>query len=174
MHITKSEDGKQLMIGGLGETELEMLRGVRDAADTTACPEAEHRLFPAPIADADERDFDAIADWKEFVVPDLRTRFDDALDQLDRDVSRAHKVRKLPMKRFVVELKVEHLEQWYSALNQARLVLQEKYKLPSENTGLSLEDLFAKGQWRAYFQSLFYAEVQCWLLEAGMSDGGLQ
>ncbi|MDA0813149.1 MAG: DUF2017 family protein [Verrucomicrobia bacterium] len=171
MHITKSEDGTQLMIGGLGETELEMLRGVRDAADPTACPEAERRLFPAPIADADEHDFDTIADWKEFVVPDLRTRFDDALDQLESDVADARQVRKLPMKRFVVKLRVEHVELWYSALNQARLVLQEKYKLPSENTSLSLEDLFAKGQWRAYFQSRFYAEVQCWLLEAGMPDG---
>ncbi|MEZ5325343.1 MAG: DUF2017 family protein [Verrucomicrobiales bacterium] len=170
MHITKSEDGKQLIIGGLGETELEMLHGVREAADPTACPEAERRLFPEPIADADERDFDAIADWKEFVVPDLRSQFDDALDQLDRDVAHAQQVRKLPMKRFEIELQAEHVELWYSALNQARLVLQEKYKLPSDNTGLSLEDLFAKGQWRAYFQSRFYAEIQCWLLEAGMTD----
>ncbi|MGK0188195.1 MAG: hypothetical protein ACI9R3_003987 [Verrucomicrobiales bacterium] len=168
MRITPSENGEQIVIEGLGETELEMLRGLREAADPTACPDAERRLFPEPVTDASEEDLDAVADWKEFVVPDLRTLFDEALDQFEKDVSAAELVRKLPVKRYKVKVEIRHLEQWYSALNQARLVLQEKYRLPSENAGLSVEELFAKGQWRAYFQSRFYAEIQCWLLEVGM------
>lgn len=170
MHISKSESGDELVIGGLGEAELEMLRGVRDAADPTACPEAECRLFPEPITDADQDDLDAVADWKEFVVPDLRTQFDAALDQLEADIASAEQVRKRPVKRYQITVPMSHLDQWYSALNQARLVLQEKYGLPGEGIGLSLEDLFAKGQWRAYFQSRFYAELQCWLLDVGMSE----
>lgn len=167
MQITLSDNGEQLVIEGLGETELEMLRGLRDAADPTACPEAELRLFPEPVTDAGEEDLDAVADWKEFVVPDLRSQFDEALDQFEQDVASANLIRKLPMKRYQIEVQLKHVEHWYSALNQARLVLQEKYKLPGESAGLSIEELFAKGQWRAYFQSRFYAEIQCWLLEVG-------
>lgn len=168
MRISKSESAGKLVIEGLGENELQMLRGVREAADPAACPEAEKRLFPRLIADAGEEDMDAIADWEEFVVPDLRSQFNAALGLLEDDVAAAEVIRKRPLKRYRITIAREHVEPWFSALNQARLVLQEKYRLPGENERLSLDELFAKGQWRAYFQSRFYAEIQCWLIELGM------
>jgi len=167
MRVRRSKDGEGLTLESVSESELAMLRAVRDAADPASCPEAEKRLFPESVEGKDDEAFDAAADWKEFVVPDLRTQFHEALDQFESDLKRARKKRIGLLARYQVDIPMSHVEQWFSALNQARLVLQEKFGLPGENERLSLEDMFARGQWRAYFQSRFYAELQCWLLELG-------
>ena len=167
MRVKKSEDGTGLVLAGIGKTELEMLRAVREAADPTACPDAERRLFPDPIEGVGEVVYQNIADWKEFVVPDLRSQFDEALDQLESDVAKAKKAKSRSKDRYSMEIQMGHVAHWFSALNQARLVLQEKYQFPEEAEASSLAAMFAKGQWRAYFQSRFYAELQCWLLELG-------
>ena len=169
MHVTRSDSRGSLLLEGIGEIELELLREVRDAADPAACPEAEQRLFPDVINDpiADE-EAETVADWKEFVVPDLHLQFEEALNQMEGDLSSAASSKEDSGNTYAIEIPLSHVPQWYSALNQARLVLQEKYRLPAESNPMSVEELIAKGQWRAYIQSRFYAELQCWLLEFGV------
>lgn len=166
MYLRRSKDKASLVVDGVVEAELEMLRSVRDTADPTSCPAAEARLYPDPMDGDDDELEESNADWREFVVPDLRTQFDEALDQLEVDLGKAAKRRRLRSKDFRFEIPMAHVPQWYMALNQARLVLQEKYKFP-EDGEIDLGKLFSKGQGRAYFQSRFYAELQCWLLEMG-------
>jgi len=168
MRISRSTDDI-LTISRLGEAEMERLRRLRDAADPSACPDAEERLYPDPIrGQPPETIAEDVADWKNFVVPDLRTRNVEALERVEADVRNARPSGKRRKPQFEIAIAIDAVDQWYSALNQARLVLQEKYHLPDEHEVLSLERLFARGQWRAYFQSRFYAEIQCWLLELVM------
>ena len=167
MRVRRSEDGTTIFLEGIGEAELKLLKGVRDAADPTACPEAEERLFPSPAEGTEDEVNEAVADWKEFVVPDLRSQFNEALDQLEADLAQATKSRSRMKDRYRVEIRSDHAALWFSALNQARLVLQEKHKFPEDAEVRSIIEMLSSKQWRAYFQSRFYAELQCWLLEFG-------
>jgi hypothetical protein len=100
-------------------------------------------------------------DWQEYVVPDLREAFQDELAQVGAAIeSAAHQANGGPGPLWITR---DDVFQWYSALNQARLALEERFEFgPSENIelkGLKLER-------RAGFtRSKFYCAIQGLLLE---------
>ena len=110
----------------------------------------------------------ANGDWSEYVIPDLEQSFGTALDVLTKDIenvdSEAEEDGKMSYR---ISVRSEHADQWYSALNQARLVLAARYNLPITDAK-SVEPEPIDERWIALAQSDFYAFIQSFLLETVM------
>lgn len=96
------------------------------------------------------------ADWDEFVLPDLRDQFDRQLTLVEGALAQADDVE-TGGQVFILR---EDGEQWYGALNQARLALEERYSF-SETDPVSM----TPGVRSAWFRSQFYLNLQAMLLE---------
>jgi hypothetical protein len=101
------------------------------------------------------------ADWEEYVVPDLREGFQDELAEVGAAIeSAAFHADGGPGPLWITP---EDVFPWYSALNQARLAIEEHFHFgPAETispNGLSLE------RRAAFIRSKFYCAIQGLLLE---------
>lgn len=100
-------------------------------------------------------------DWKEFVVPDLREAFQDELAQVGAAIESAiFNAAGEPGPLWIAQ---EDGFPWYSALNQARLALEEQHHFGA------LEWLDPKGlkpaRRDAFIRTRFYCAVQSMLLD---------
>jgi hypothetical protein len=133
---------------------LELLRQIPASADPSGSAAAAERLYPSLTGG---RDPEADEDWREYVEPDLRELFLDAVSVVQEDLSQlaaedsdgAHSLR----------VPVKHLEAWIHALKQARLALAARHgfterelerEIPSEGGASAL----------ALFQIHFYGLLQ--------------
>jgi hypothetical protein len=100
-------------------------------------------------------------DWQEYVVPDLREAFEDELAQvivlIDTAIVRAEGG---PGPVWITR---EDVFPWYSALNQARLALEEQFKFGQDET---LDTTgFIPSRRAAYYRIRFYGAIQSLLLD---------
>lgn len=102
------------------------------------------------------------SEWDEYVVPDLETRFNNQSRLVAAAIQNAREHDEP-----VVYIKPRHAEKWYGAINQARLALQARYKLESQD---DFEDAPAELR-SAYFRDRFYLMLQSMLLEYVMEEG---
>ena len=105
----------------------------------------------APMADDDGAE-----DWQDFVLPDLREGFNTQLAAIEATIEAAGSDDE-PGEVFILK---EEAELWYGGLNQARLALEERYKL----SDAALPDM-TPGKRSAWFRSQFYLHVQSLLLD---------
>jgi hypothetical protein len=99
-------------------------------------------------------------DWQDFVVPDLRESFADDLNQIQAAIETA---AAFPNDgESPIWIKHEDALPWYSALNQARLALEEKYAFGSdpESDPSNLQPVRNE----ALLRSQFYCALQSFLL----------
>lgn len=111
-------------------------------------------------------DPDAAGDWREFIQPDLETGFQGDLAQVLAAVASARddSVDEVGSLR----IPSDEALRWYSALNQARLALEERYRFgPGDQVDLSALGDEARG---AFIRSQFYCAFQSLLL--GHAMGG--
>jgi len=107
-------------------------------------------------------------DWDEYVVPDLEEEFNGQLDYVNRKVRLA---RSRNSEEGSLHINPADAGEWYGALNQARLALEEKFSLSDYDTCELEEIQLLKDEIRsAYIRSHFYADVQGLLLSYVM-DG---
>lgn len=99
-------------------------------------------------------------DWEEFVVPDLRERFQDELAQVGASIESAiFAANGGPGPLWISN---EEVEPWFSALNQARLALEEIHHF---GPGEDIEPARLEPARQAAFRrSQFYAAIQSLLL----------
>lgn len=100
-------------------------------------------------------------DWRDFVIPDLREAFQDELAQVATFIETA----RFNAKNGAGPLWITpgDASAWYSALNQARLALEEEFRFgPSED--IDSEELEG-GKRMAFIRSKFYVAIQGLLLE---------
>jgi len=152
MRVTTTERGWALeAIGDLEWLFLERLPGTASGEDLPA--EQKRRMLPDPIVPddeaggaADEAEF--IDDWNEYVRPELNLAFAESRQQVIDDLAGVTKnfsgeamveVGEKPQKSFRLEVDGDHSENWYSTLNQARLLMNEVYDLAESEA-----DLYAK------------------------------
>lgn len=148
--------------------ERNALLRVRMEADRSEVPGAERRLFPDPLAGAESVGENAERfrdEWREFVEDDRRSAFREDLDQFDRDVGRMVLDAD---GQWRVEVPPEHVEPWFSALNQARLVMHERHRLPDEGSGderaaSAFARLILEGRLEPYLRYRLYAGIQEWI-----------
>jgi hypothetical protein len=100
-------------------------------------------------------------DWEEYIVPDLREGFQDELAQVGANIESA--IFEVDGGPGPVWISREDVFPWYSALNQARLSLEEIFHFgPGEDIDPATLPP-AKGA--AYIRSRFYCAIQGLLLE---------
>jgi hypothetical protein len=100
-------------------------------------------------------------DWQEYIVPDLREAFQDELFQVGAAIdSAAHHAGEGPGPLWITP---EDAFPWYSALNQARLSLEEHFQFgPSEEIDPRNLTPIRRA---AFYRSKFYCAIQSLLLE---------
>jgi hypothetical protein len=103
-------------------------------------------------------------DWEEFVAPDIRSQFSDQIDHVSRAISSASKDEEYAGSVFITR---EDASQWYGALNQARMTLEQIYHLSELGDFVALDDLGAIGDEKrsAVIRGHFYSTFQCLLIE---------
>lgn len=159
------------------DVEFYFLRQIRSAADSGDCDGARKRLFPESATAAGETtegvSEDGTRDWRELVVPELTELFRDAVSRVEEDLEGVEiEEGKGGGRTYRLRIPAEHAEQWYSALNQGRLVLAERFNLPmSEADFVGGNDIMDE-RWLAFAQSNVYAFIQSFLLETVMESPG--
>ena len=143
-------------------------------------------------------DEELVDDWQEFVMPDLRHEFTRQLDCVAHDLSQAQpestpsplhedslhddSLREgedededesedeatSPAATYELIIPFDHIESWYGALNQARLVMQERYEFPETENLEAMVELLTSKNLKPYLTSRFYMEIQGALLDLGM------
>ncbi|MFZ4764287.1 MAG: DUF2017 family protein, partial [Roseimicrobium sp.] len=134
------------------------------------------RLFPSPVEKKDarkERTF--IDDWKEYVTDDLENHFASDVGTLlaDLDNVERQEANEDGEVKAQLEVPIEHAQAWFSALNQARLMLDKKFLLfpqGEEDFRPVLEEEEAQGidlqeRLQVYMRYEFFSAVQEWLVK---------
>lgn len=144
------------------------------------------RLYPShlsPDSLADEDTLESIDDWQQFVQPDIESVFEEARDVVREDLDKVEIVSmeeyftpeqfaeikdQLPEFRRV-QVPRKNTEAWYSALNQARLLLNEEYDLASSEERMMLRHENAENvdsdRLLIFAQYELYSAVQGMLVE---------
>lgn len=143
-------------------------------------PETEEdwHILRAIILDANGHDIDLASrlgslitdekiaeDWNDIIVPDLRESFSDDLHQIYAAIESA---AAFPQdEESPIWITRDDGFNWYSALNQARLALEEKYKFgpDPESDAANLKPL----RHEALLRSHFYCALQSFLLKHVLS-----
>lgn len=100
-------------------------------------------------------------DWVELVVPDLRDNFQDELAQIGAAIEAA--IFNADNGPGPIWITREDAWPWYSALNQARLALEEIHHFGPEEKAAPLK--MAPFKRAAFIRSGFYSDIQSLLLQ---------
>ena len=109
-------------------------------------------------------------DWEEYIVPDLRESFHDELAQVGATIESAiHIANGGPGP---IWINPDDVFLWYSALNQARLALEDRHRFgPTEAISLAGFDPVKRS---AFMRSNFYCAIQSLLLEHVVNNSRIQ
>lgn len=140
----------------LTPTEWELVSELPDIASGELFSEkARERLYPSPISPevlVDEEMASQSEDWDEYVRPDLEDSFSQARELVDADLQKASLIEPseflspeqieewqgdFPQLRRV-SVPIDHTDSWYSALNQARILLNEEHDVAESGDRLLL------------------------------------
>ena len=174
--------------------EANALLSIPQNADPTDIPEAEERLYPAPIEESARRDVDAMeaiateADWKEYVLPELRELFDGSMERVKQSLKQLGPAPQVELENhdegdeadepeedddedepksshanLALNISTQLAEDWYRAMNQARLVMSQK-SLWIDGEGNLHGPLISQIHYE------IYAHVQGWLVEYVLSE----
>src|SRR5437773_5681278 len=116
--------GQALEIRELDPFLAELLRQIPESTQPKDSPAADERLFSAPAAPEEK---DLCAEWKVYVVPELRRLFQSATETVWQDLEQLQCTGK-PFANFNVRIPLAHTDAWLSSLNQARIAIAAKYQ----------------------------------------------
>lgn len=155
MRMVLSQEG--WIFDGLTELEWLFLQRLPTLVDELgADDEARLRLYPDPVREKDTEvpepigsrdDADLIGDWKNYVRPELESLFNEACKVVAKDLQQAQRFESVSegggvdesggMVFYSLEVSGEHVEQWNSALNQARILMNEVHELAESERKLT-------------------------------------
>jgi hypothetical protein len=121
MQITRL-DSRTVVLSHLDAVACELLNRIRGSADPGESGPARARIFPTLTGG---REPEADEDWREYVEPDLKRLFQDALDVVEEDLKKLGPDSS--RKGQALRIPVKNLEAWIHALNQARLALAARH-----------------------------------------------
>ena len=102
----------------------ELLRQIPESAQPKDSPAAQERLF-SPPATPEEKVL--CAEWKLYVVPELRRIFQSATETVRQDLQQLRCTNK-PFANCTLRIPMAHADAWLNALNQARLAIAATYQ----------------------------------------------
>lgn len=130
------------------------------------------RLLLQLLADAGMDDFDLAldvsaqmdvgevsADWREYVLPDMREEFDGALARVARSIDEARRVHEFGEGNLMIS--VDAAMDWYGVLNRARHALESRHGLAARRKQ-SPDDLEVRS---ASLRDRLYCAMQSLLLD---------
>ena len=126
MEICRQEDA--LEIRELDPFLAELLRQIPESAQPKDSPAAEERLYSPPAAPEEKV---LCAEWKLYVVPELRRLFQSSSETVRLDLQQLRCADK-PFANCSLRIPLAHADAWLNALNQARLAIAATYQF-SEN-----------------------------------------
>lgn len=122
-------------IARLDDWHLEALRRIPALADPGDDERALRRVYPAPFV-AGEGTREQQEDWAEYVQPEMETLFESSIERVSSDLKTAHLSKPAesaakdgkepaedPQPEWTINVPAAHVEDWFRAMNQARLVL---------------------------------------------------
>lgn len=142
--------------------------------DPDSCPDAVQRLRPSPVAIdmvSEELREEIEQDWEAYVRPQLDAAREEAVAFVMRDLNESTRDEDEDgdlVRHFQVP--ADHIEAWCHALNTARLVMSEKYRLPLSEFPLENGEMVAVARLAAARLCDVYAELLECLVRA-MSRG---
>ncbi len=167
MEICRQKDA--LEIRELDPFLAELLRQIPASTETKDAPAAEERLFSAPLAGKEK---ELCAEWKLYVVPELRKLFQSATETVRQDVEQLQCTKK-PFANCSLRIPLAHADAWLSALNQARLAIAANYQFSEGELCDHYRSPLGSRRDLGLFQVNFYGFLQeCILRE--MEAGGTQ
>lgn len=122
------------------------------------------RLPGPPLYDQISSRMEQNDDWKEFVVPDIVTQFEEQITYVSRAISSAPRDEEHAGSVFISK---EDAMTWYGTVNQARLSLEKQHNLSTHedlDTEEDLEKLEPELR-AAVIRNHFYTSIQTLLLE---------
>ncbi len=133
MRLSLQKSTGRWRLGEMQEIHLDFLRMAADDASMGDCPGGRERLFPPPLAGAEELlDAEFNDEWKELIAPEMEMQFAGDVGVFLSDLDSVRPVRKTgdaAVKLHRLDVPLAHGRAWFSTLNQARLLLDLKYHL---------------------------------------------
>jgi hypothetical protein len=165
-------DPETIEISRLNLLVAEFLRQAPFEAEPGKHEGARDRLFSSPMH-PHHADPEFLEDWHDLVRPDLETLFRGATETVARDLVSLREERppsteeegpaleeREPSPTYAIRIPVAHLEAWLSCLNQARLVISEKFSFGEEDMNSPLGAPPSGKRDFALYQVHFYALLQ--------------
>ena len=153
-----NRDGETLRISGLDPFLAELLRQIPISTNPEGTPDAEARLFSRPSAEKE-----LCAEWKNYVEPELLRLFRSATQTVAADLAQLNGNEK-SLRNRTLRIPFEHADAWLNALNQARLVIAEKYKFSDEELNDHERSPIGSRRDLGLFQVNFYGFLQEFIL----------
>ena len=165
MRLISRDDGTWEM-QRIGEMEFLMLGKLGDAANPGDSAEAWGRLFQSPLGRSavDEAEDEIVGDWESLIHPDLETQFKTSLDVVAADMRETKGRKRNGEMEYRLIVPKKHADDWCSALNQARLVLHERFNFPEDEDAFEAEEGQGHEQWLAMVQSEVYGQIMEFLV----------
>ncbi len=136
-------------------SDWELLRSIITDATVTGDSDLASNLGGLMDDDADG------GDWREYVVPDLREAFQDELAQVAATIESA--IVLANGGPGPVRITREDVFPWYSALNQARLAIEDQFHFG--NADLLDPVTLSPARAAGFIRSRFYCTIQSLLLD---------
>jgi Domain of unknown function (DUF2017) len=153
-----NRDGETLRISDLDPLLAELLRQIPISTNPEGTPDAEARLFSRPSAEKE-----LCAEWKNYVEPELLRLFRSATQTVAADLAQLNGNEK-SLRNRTLRIPFEHADAWLNALNQARLVIAEKYKFSDEELNDHERSPIGSRRDLGLFQVNFYGFLQEFIL----------
>ena len=119
-------ESEALLVSDLDPFLAELLRQIPSSTNPEGATTAEDRLFSRPSTEKE-----ICAEWKSYVEPELRKLFRSATETVAADLAQLNGNEK-SLRNRTLRIPFEHADAWLNTLNQARLVIAEKYKFSDE------------------------------------------
>lgn len=176
MRLSLQKNPPRWRITEMQEIHLEFLRLAAEDASMNDCPGGRERLYPPPVSSHDLADEEELVeDWKEFVTSEMEIKFAGDVGMFLSDLDDAKPVRRISdeerPQQYRLDIPLEHGMAWFSTLNQARLLLDLKFKLhapPDDPASSAVQEQATAEDDTVRLLVLmryeFYAWIQEWLV----------
>jgi len=168
-------------LSAMEEIHVQLLNQAAGDASERESAAGRARFLASPLNEEDavlEEEF--LEDWQEFVAPDLHEKFTNEASVFQRDLQAIETYRvgtNRERELFRVTLPLAHGFDWFSALNQARIMLDLRYKFHDEADEFVAElppevlgEMDPQERLAAYLRYDFYCMIQEWIVRNVLSE----
>ena len=130
MQLSIHQEEKLWRLGDMAELHVLLLRQAAQDASMEDDRGGQARLYPSPVSFKEVlQEGEFLEDWKEYVTEELHTQFASDVGVLLNDLEALEAEETGGEASYHLSVPIDHGSFWFSTLNQARLLLDQKYVL---------------------------------------------